>query len=217
MLRLSLQARPGQPLSLLCLGAHSDDIEIGCGGALLTLLARHPGSVVHWVVFAADGVRVDEARESAARFLADAGEARIDVHGFRDGHFPVQFAELKSRFEALKLEAEPDIILTHRREDRHQDHRTLADLTWNTFRRHFVLEYEIPKYEGDTGNPNLFVPLTETVARTKATLLMEHFGSQRSRAWFTPETFLGLMRLRGIQSAAPDGYAEGFHAAKLCL
>ncbi|ACJ01336.1 PIG-L deacetylase family protein [Rhodospirillum centenum] len=217
MLTLSLGRGPGTPLDILCLGAHSDDVEIGCGGTLLTLLERHPGSSVHWVVFAADDVRAAEARDSAADFLHGAARSRIDVHTFRDGFFPAQFTEIKQCFEALKRSGQPDLVLTHHREDRHQDHRTLADLTWNSFRNHLVLEYEIPKYDGDTGNPNLYVPLTRAAAERKAGLLMQHFGSQRARSWFTPETFLGLMRLRGIQSAAPEGYAEGFHACKLCL
>ncbi|MFC7333140.1 PIG-L deacetylase family protein [Rhodocista pekingensis] len=214
---LTLSLGPGTPLDILCLGAHSDDVEIGCGGTLLTLLERHPGSSVHWVVFAADDVRASEARDSAADFLRAAGRSRIDVHAFRDGFFPAQFAEIKQCFEALKRCGQPDLVLTHHREDRHQDHRTLADLAWNTFRNHLILEYEIPKYDGDTGNPNLYVPLTRAAAERKAGLLMQHFGSQRARSWFTPETFLGLMRLRGIQSAAPEGYAEGFHAHKVCL
>lgn len=214
---LTLSLGPGTPLDILCLGAHSDDVEIGCGGTLLTLLERHPGSSVRWVVFAADDVRAGEARDSAADFLRGAARSRIDVHAFRDGFFPAQFAEIKQCFEALKRSGQPDLILTHHREDRHQDHRTLAELAWNTFRNHLILEYEIPKYDGDTGNPNLYVPLTRAAAERKAGLLMQHFGSQRARSWFTPETFLGLMRLRGIQSAAPEGYAEGFHAHKLCL
>jgi len=214
MLRL---APDRSPLSILCLGAHADDIEIGAGGALLTLLARHPGSQVRWVVFSAPDARAEEARASARAFLAEAGESRIDLHDARDGFFPAAFTPLKETCEALKRETRPDVIFSHVREDHHQDHRTLAELTWNTWRDHLVLGYEIPKYDPDLGNPNVFVPLTAEVAARKVDLLMRHFATQRSRRWFVPETFLGLMRLRGMQAAAPDGLAEGFYGAKLWL
>jgi LmbE family N-acetylglucosaminyl deacetylase len=215
MLRLSLGG-DGAPPTLLLLGAHSDDIEIGCGGTILTLLERHPGARVHWVVFSARGERAEEARAAAKRFLAGAGSAEVTLHTFRDGFFPAEFTALKEVFEGLKA-VKPDLVLTHRRADHHQDHRTLAELTWNTFRSHLVLEYEVPKYDPDLGNPNLFVPLDRAAAEAKVAALMAHFGSQRSRAWFTPETFLGLMRLRGVQCAAPTGLAEGFFAHKICL
>jgi LmbE family N-acetylglucosaminyl deacetylase len=214
MLRLSLPT--DAPPTLLCLGAHSDDIEIGCGGTLLTLLERHPGARVHWVVFSARGERAEEARAAAKRFLATAGTAEVTLHTFRDGFFPTEFAAIKEVFEGLKA-VKPDLVLTHRRLDHHQDHRTLAELTWNTFRSHLVLEYEVPKYDPDLGNPNLFVPLAREVAEAKVSELMAQFGTQRSRAWFTPDTFLGLMRLRGVQCASPTGLAEGFFAHKLCL
>ncbi len=205
------------PLSILCLGAHSDDIEIGAGGALLTLLARHPGSRVRWVVFSATAARADEAQASARSFLADAASSRIDLHEVRDGFFPAAFADLKEMFEALKREEAPDLILTHAREDHHQDHRQLAELTWNTWRDHLVLGYEIPKYDPDLGNPGVFVPLEAEVAARKVALLMEHFATQRSRRWFVPETFFGLLRLRGLQAAAPSGMAEAFYGPKLWL
>ncbi len=214
MLRLSLETEG--PPTLLCLGAHSDDIEIGCGGTVLTLLGRHPGARVHWVVLSARGERAGEARAAAERFLVGAGAAEVTLHGFRDGFFPADFAAIKEVFEALKA-AKPDLVLTHRRLDHHQDHRMLAELTWNTFRSHLVLEYEVPKYDPDLGNPNLFVPLAREAAEAKVAALMECFGTQRSRAWFTPDTFLGLMRLRGVQCASPTGLAEGFFAHKLCL
>jgi LmbE family N-acetylglucosaminyl deacetylase len=214
MLRLSLPT--DAPPTLLCLGAHSDDIEIGCGGTVLTLLERHPGARVDWVVFSARGERAEEARAAAKRFLAAAGSAEVTLHTFRDGFFPTEFAAIKEVFEGLKA-VKPDVVLTHRRADHHQDHRTLAELTWNTFRSHLVLEYEVPKYDPDLGNPNLFVPLARETAEAKVAELMAHFGSQRSRAWFTPDTFLGLMRLRGVQCASPTGLAEGFFAHKICL
>jgi LmbE family N-acetylglucosaminyl deacetylase len=205
------------PLDILCLGAHSDDIEIGAGGTVLTLLARHPGSRVRWVVFSADAARAEEARASAQFFLAGAAEARVDLHDLRDGFFPAAFTTLKERFEALKRETQPDLILTHTRDDHHQDHRLLAELTWNTFRDHLVLGYEIAKYDPDLGNPNVFVPLAAEVAGRKVAALMEYFATQRRRRWFEPETFLGLMRVRGMQAAAPSGLAEGFFGPKLWL
>lgn len=217
MLRLALNPLPGEPLRILCLGAHSDDIEIGAGGAILTLLERHPGARVRWVVFSAPGERAREARAGAAAFLAGAGERRIDLHEFRDGLFPDETTGLKAIFEALKREDVPDLIFTHVREDHHQDHRTVAEMTANTFRDHLVLGYEIPKYDPDLGNPNLFLNLSQAHAEMKVAALMEHFATQRSRRWFRPETFRGLMHLRGVQSASPTGLAEGFQARKLCI
>jgi len=217
MLGLALNGHAGAPLSILCLGAHADDIEIGCGGALLTLLRRHPQSRVRWVVFAASQARAHEARLSATAFLQHAGSAEIVVHNFRDGYFPAQFAELKDQFEADKGGFTPDLVFTHARHDHHQDHRILAELSWNTFRNHLVLEYEILKYDPDLGNPNLFVPLAPELADSKVGALMTHFTSQHDRHWFTPETFYGHMRVRGVQCAAPSGFAEAFYAPKLCL
>ena len=218
MLPLALVVPPDRPLRLLVLGAHSDDIEIGCGGTVLTLLDRHPGTEVRWVVFgAADAARATDAKAAAGRFLASAGRTEVSLHRFRDGFFPAEFTALKEAFEALKSAPPPDLVLTHRRRDHHQDHRTVAEFTWNTFRDTLVLEYEIPKYDPDLGNPNLFVPLDRALAEAKVAALMECFGSQRGRGWFTPDTFLGLMRLRGVQCAAPSGLAEGFYAPKLCL
>lgn len=214
---LRLIPDPASPLSILCLGAHSDDIEIGCGGTLLSLLQRHAGSTVHWVVLGAAGARAGEARASAGAFLQQAGASTVTVQNFRDGYFPSCFVDLKEAFERLKTETDPDLILTHSRHDRHQDHRTVSDLTWNTFRRHLVLEYEIPKYDGDLGQPNLYVPLTRDEAETKVALLMRHFGTQRSKSWFTPDTFWALLRLRGIEAAAPSGFAEGLFARKLVM
>jgi len=216
MLGLALGAR-GRGLRILCLGAHPDDIEIGCGGTVLSLLDARPDAEVLWVVFGAHGARADEARASAAAFLEGAARAEVDVFEFRDGFFPARVGAIKERFEELKGRIEPDLVLTHRDADRHQDHRMVSELTWNTFRHHLVLEYEIPKYDGDLGRPNLFVPVTREVRARKVELLLEHFATQRSRTWFTAETFEGLMRIRGIECASPTGYAEGFHARKLVL
>lgn len=217
MLNLAL-ARPDRPLGrILCVGAHSDDIEIGCGGALLTLIGRYPDVAVDWVVFSGKGERRTEALESAASFLEGVHTRTVTVHDFRDGYFPFQGAEVKDCFEALKQNPPPDLVFTHRRDDRHQDHRLLAELAYNTFRDHLVLEYEIPKYDGDLGAPNVFVPLAEGACERKVALLMRHFATQRSRDWFTSETFRGLMRLRGIESRAASGYAEGFYGHKVIL
>ncbi len=208
----------GRPPRFLFLGAHSDDIEIGCGATILRLTSEYPDAVVKWVVFSADDHREDEARGSARSFLdgADVATDDIIVHRFRESYFPHDGDAIKDAFEELKA-ISPDVVFTHRREDLHQDHRTVAELTWNTFRDHVVLEYEIPKYEGDLGHPNLFVPLSDEIAGRKVELLMEHFGTQRSKRWFRPATFEGLMALRGVECGAPSGWAEAFHARKLVL
>lgn len=205
------------PRSLLCLGAHCDDVEIGCGGTLLRLLRENPGTAVHYVVFSGNRVREAEARDAAARLLRDAGQLRIDVHDFRNGYFPWVGHDIKEYFEALKHETRPDLILTHWRHDAHQDHALVADLTWNTFRDHLILEYEIPKYDGDLARPGVFVPLTNDDVAGKLAVLRDCFPSQRHRSWFTDETFLGLMRLRGVESNAMAGYAEAFHCRKLVV
>jgi LmbE family N-acetylglucosaminyl deacetylase len=216
MLPLRIGRPEGRPLRLLCLGAHSDDIEIGCGGTVMTLIGA--GAVeCTWAVFAAgDPVRREEALRSADRFLQGAAAQRVVSHAFRDAWFPAAWGEIKAAVEALK-DFEPDLILTHRRDDRHQDHRLLAELTWNAFRNHLVLEYEIPKYEGDLGQPNVYVPLAPEVADRKLAILLEEFASQRGRGWFDEATFRGLMRLRGLECAAPSGWAEAHHAPKTCL
>jgi len=216
MLNLSFAPR-GAALKILCLGAHSDDIEIGCGGTLLRLLEENPRAEVAWVVLgASSGERKAEALESAGRFLEKAGKKEIIVKDFRDGFFPYIGGQIKEYFEELKGKVSPDVVLTHRREDLHQDHRLVAELTWNTFRNHLILEYEIAKYEGDLGAPNFFVHLTEAVARKKVQILLDAFRSQRGKHWFTEDTFLALLRLRGLESNAPGRYAEGFHCRKAC-
>jgi len=216
LLSLALNLPEDQPLNLLCFGAHSDDIEIGAGGMILSLLDRRPANV-HWVVLSAHGTRAEEARASATDFLSRARTSRIDVHDLRDGLFPAEFERLKEIFEQLKGETVPDLILTHARHDHHQDHRTTAEVTWNTFRDHLVLGYEIPKYDPDIGNPNLFVPLTSETAEQKVSKLMKHFTSQRTRRWFKEEIFHGIMRVRGLQAAAPSGIAEAFYGPKIWL
>lgn len=207
----------GERLSILCLGAHSDDIEIGLGATLIDMITRGLTIDVRWCVFSGSGLRENEARASAADFLIGAASSRIDVLPFRDGFFPQQGEEIKSWFESLKSSARPDFIFTHNRMDAHQDHREINQLTWNTFRDHCILEYEIPKWDGDMGQPNLFVPVTEAAQRRKVELLIKHFGTQRSKHWFDAETFNGLARLRGIECRAPERYAEAFFGRKLML
>jgi LmbE family N-acetylglucosaminyl deacetylase len=215
LLRLILSPDQLRSPKLLCLGAHSDDIEIGCGGTVLRLVAEIPGVAVRWVVFSGDAQRGVEARNSAAAFLENVSEKRIDVLGFRDGYFPTQMADIKDYFEAIKREFDPSLILTHWQKDAHQDHRVLAELAFNTFRNHLVLEYEIPKYDSDLGNPNFFVPLTGAQVQRKVDTLSKHFATQRGRSWFVDETFIAMARLRGVGCNAPEGLAEAFHARKI--
>lgn len=208
---------PGAPLRVLCLGAHSDDIEIGCGGTILSLIRGRGPVEVHWVVFGAAEVREREAAASARLFLEGAAGKCVVIRRFRDGFFPFQGAEIKEFFEELKGRFNPDIVLTHYRDDRHQDHRLISDLTWNTYRNHTILEYEVPKYDGDLGVPNLFVPLDESLCRRKIGHILESFASQRNKQWFTEDTFLALMRLRGIEACAPERYAEAFYCRKMVM
>jgi len=216
MMALRLAA-PGDRLSVLCLGAHSDDIEIGAGATLLSLLDRGVHLDVHWCVLSGGGHREQEAKASAVDFLSGAASARIEVMAFRDGFFPEQGETIKSWFEGLKERVDPDLILTHRNDDAHQDHRHVCRLTWNTFRDHCILEYEVPKWDGDMGRPNLYMPVSAQAIQRKVNLLTTHFGSQRSKQWFDAETFLGLARLRGVECRAPERYAEAFFAPKLML
>jgi LmbE family N-acetylglucosaminyl deacetylase len=210
-------AAPGERLTVLCFGAHSDDIEIGTGATLLTMIARGVRLDVHWCVLSSGVDREREARASAGDFLTGAAQTLIEVMPFRDGFFPEQGEVIKSWFEALKPRTNPDLILTHCGNDAHQDHRLLCRLTWNTFRDHCILEYEIPKWDGDMGQPNVYMPVPASALQRKIDLLMTHFGSQRSKQWFDPETFRGLARLRGMECRAPEGYAEAFFGRKLSL
>ena len=214
---LKLQFRSGASCRVLCIGAHSDDIEIGCGGLVLSLIAGQKAVDIDWIVLSAAGAREREARRSAGMFLKGARRTRILIKQFRDGFFPYQGGDIKTVFEELKQQVDPDLVLTHYREDRHQDHRELSNLTWNTFRDHLVLEYEIPKYDGDLGQPNCYVPLTKSTCARKARYLETAFGTQRDKHWFSAETFMGLMRLRGMECRAPGGYAEAFYGRKVVL
>jgi LmbE family N-acetylglucosaminyl deacetylase len=217
MLNLTFSKATTATFRVLCLGAHSDDIEIGCGGALLQLLNEFKQVTVHWVVFSANDERKVEAETSAAKFLAHAAEKVVVVRNHRDGYFPYFGAAIKDDFESLKGECQPDLVFTHYREDRHQDHRMISDLTWNTFRSHLILEYEIPKYDGDVGQPNFFVPLSESICQSKAQLLMTCFRSQIQRQWFNEQTFMSILRMRGMEAHSPTCYAEGFYCRKVVL
>ena len=211
MLSIVLSPKRQGPVKLLCLGAHADDMEIGCGGTILRLAAEMPDLVVRWMVFSGGGPREVEARSSAVAVK------QIEVLQFGDGYFPFQGAAIKDRFEVIKCEFDPSLVLTHWQGDAHQDHRLVAELTHNTFRDHLVLEYEIPKYDGDLGNPNLFVPLTQALFRRKVETIGHHFSSQRGRSWFSDKTFLAMARLRGIGCNSPEGLAEAFYARKIVL
>jgi LmbE family N-acetylglucosaminyl deacetylase len=215
MLPFGLSRPRGRALRVLCLGAHSDDIEIGCGGTVLQLVRG--GAEVHWAVFSGEAARAEEARRSARRFLGPSGTGRLTLREFRDGFFPAQFAEIKEAVEEVRDQVRPDLVFTHFRHDRHQDHRTVSDLSWNTFRTQVVLEYEVPKWDGDMGQPGAFVPLSPAVARRKVRYLMEVFATQRTRDWFDEALFFGLLRLRGMECRAPGGLAEAFYSRKVVL
>ncbi|HSS95394.1 MAG TPA: PIG-L deacetylase family protein [Terriglobales bacterium] len=216
---LSISAlQTAAPLKVLCIGCHSDDIEIGCGGAVMQLLSRNPNLEFSWMVFSSGGSeRETEARKSADLFLKKAAKKDLIVKNFRDSFFPFEGEVIKSVFEKELKHKAPDVVFTQNRKDAHQDHRLIAELTWNTFRNHLVFEYEIPKYDGDMGQPNFFVPLDKSIYEDKVSFLMEAFATQRNKQWFTPEIFMALMRLRGMECNAPTGYAEAFYTRKLVL
>jgi LmbE family N-acetylglucosaminyl deacetylase len=216
---LPLAPRPPERggYEVLCLGAHSDDLEIGCGGTMLRLLHELPIDRVTWVVLSGGPARAREAQRGARRVVGRRAELRLVQATFRDGFFPYAAAPIKELFEQLKAEVRPDLVLTHYRDDRHQDHRFVSELTYNTFRDHLVLEYEIMKLDGDLGNPNVYVPLDAATVRRKLRLLEDCFGSQRDKRWFDEEAFRGLMRLRGIEAGSPTGYAEAFYGRKLVI
>jgi len=211
----ALTLLPQGKARVLALGAHPDDIEIGCGGTLLRLAAERPDLEVTWAVFAATPERAQEARASAAGFLAGlATPPHVVVHDFRDGFLPWSGAAVKERFEELKKVVSPDLVLTHYRDDRHQDHRLVSELTWNTWRNHLILEYEIPKYDGDFGSPNVFATLPAATLERKIALLLEHFPTQAGKPWFTEDLFRAVARIRGMESVAPERYAEAFYCRK---
>ncbi len=217
MIKMSFPDAAKEGLSILCMGAHSDDIEIGCGGTILRLLEEYRDVSVHWVVFGADGARAVEARESAGSFLEKTNRKTVVIKNFRDGFFPYIGAEIKEYFEELKKEIHPDVIFTHCRHDLHQDHRLICELTWNTFRDHMILEYEIMKYDGDLGNPNYFVHLNEETCAKKVEYIRKCFTTQVNRTWFADDAFYSLLRLRGIESCAPGKYSEAFYCRKIIM
>lgn len=214
MLPLRLVPANGAPLTVLAVGAHSDDVEIGSGGTLLTLAAALPEVRAHVVVLSATPTRAGEAQAGARRFLP-GGRVDVEVHDLPDGRYPGHWAGLKDRLEELARRVRPDLILAPRLDDAHQDHRTVARLVRTVWRDHLVLGYEIPKYDGDLPRPNLYVPLTAEVLQEKLRLLRTCFPSQADRDWFDDEVFRGLARLRGVESRCR--YAEGFEVTKLVL
>jgi LmbE family N-acetylglucosaminyl deacetylase len=217
MIHLNLDGGANKSLQVLCLGSHPDDIEIGCGGTVLRLAEKYPGAVFQWVVFSAIGVREAEARRAVSLFVAPAALRGPLLKTFPDGFMPFVGADVKAVFEELKQAISPDLIFTHNRQDAHQDHRLIAELTWNTFRDHLILEYEIPKYDGDLGSPNLFVDLDEALCTRKIRAIFAAFSSQTNRVWFTEDTFRALLRIRGMESRALGGCAEGFYCRKALL
>ncbi len=217
MINIRLSRKDNKPLLVLCLGCHSDDIEIGCGGTIIRLIRDDPGVRFYWVVFSAIGPRKAEAQRAAELFAGPDRLEQLVLNEFPDGFMPFVGSEVKAAFEELKQKVKPDLVLTHQGRDAHQDHRLLSELTWNTFRDHLILEYEIPKYDGDMGRPSFFVPLDSEACRTKVRYLMDAFQSQRNKSWFEESTFQSLMRLRGMECNAPSGYAEAFYCRKLML
>jgi LmbE family N-acetylglucosaminyl deacetylase len=215
VINLGLNLPGGRPPRFLFVGAHCDDIEIGCGGTTIELLKRHPRAEIHWVVLSSEGVRKREAQRAARSLLRAAREPTIEIMDFRGAYFPSESAAIKDYFEKLKQAVSPDVIFSHCREELHQDHRIVGELVWNTFRDHMILEYEIPKYDGGLGSPSVFVPLPKATVKRKVDLLMRTFTSQTGKQWFTPDTFMALMRLRGVECNSSSGYAEAFFARKI--
>jgi len=212
-----LKPKGDTPFRLLCLGSHCDDIEIGCGGTVRTLIRERKDIEVTWIVFGSTPRRAKEARDCADRFLRGAAKRTVVIKAFRDGFFPFHGTAIKEYFEKIKTTCSPDLVLTHFRDDRHQDHRLISDLTWNTFRNHMILEYEVPKYDGDLGHPNFFVPVDEALCREKYDDIFKSYVSQRDKQWFTEDTLLSLLRLRGIESCSPTRYAEAFYCRKIVM
>lgn len=216
MLKLSLPTNDTGSFTVLCVGAHSDDIEIGCGGTLLQLKKAFPCIKFHWVVFSAAGARGQEARKASELFTAGC-DREIVLKDYRDGFLQYEGGRVKDLFEEMKGKVNPDLIFTHWSGDAHQDHRLISELTWNTFRNDLILEYEVPKYDGDMGRPNVFVPLEAAAYQEKVDHLFHAFESQRAKPWFDRQTFLGLMRIRGMESNSVSGYAEAFYARKVVI
>lgn len=204
-------------LKILCVGAHCDDIEIGCGGTILKILESGKKVEIRWVILSSVSERQKEAKECAARFLDGAGESKIEIFSFRDGYFPYNGGRIKDEFETFSKAFNPDVIFTHFHADAHQDHRLVNQLTWNCFRNHVILEYEIPKYDGDLGRPNAYVELSAILAKKKINLIINGFQSQANKHWFSAETFQAALRIRGVECRASEGFAEAFYCRKLLL
>ena len=217
MLELMPSRRDGNALRILCIGAHCDDIEIGCGGVLLTLQQAGMVERIDWMVLSGSPARRAESERARDLLIGEPARGELVFGNFRDGSMPAQYGEVKAFFEALKDRPRPDLVFTHERDDRHQDHRIANEMTWNTFRDQLVLEYEIPKWDGGLGQPNFYVPISRDLGKRKVAALLECFGSQADRHWFTAETFHALLKLRGIECRSESGWAEAFHARKLCL
>ena len=217
MLALNFENKAPDGINVLCLGAHCDDIEIGCGGSILKLIKSQQINSIVWITFCSNQVREKEAFDSANSFLADVKNKKIIIRDFKDGFLPYIGFDVKEEFEKLKQEIQPDLIFTHYRHDLHQDHRLICDLTWNTFRNHFILEYEIPKYDGDLGTPNLFLVLDDDIVKQKLDIIFENFKSQYTKEWFSRETLTSLMKLRAVECQAARKYAEAFYNRKTIL
>ena len=215
MLTVNVARENNQARRILCLGAHCDDIEIGCGGTILRLVGEDPNCEIRWIVFSSDPKREQEALKSASLFLRGAKAKKIVIRSYRDSFLPFLGRQIKEEFEHLRRDFLPQLILTHYRNDLHQDHRLISDLTWNTFRDHLILEYEIPKYDGDMGSPNFFIHLDEPICRRKMKYILNTFGTQKKKPWFTEDTFRAILRLRGVESNAPSKYAEAFYCRKI--
>ncbi|WP_373529022.1 PIG-L deacetylase family protein [Nostoc sp.] len=215
MIKISFNKTEESEYKILCLGSHCDDIEIGCGGTILKLIKNYQHIIICWVIFSSNEQRAEEATASTSLFLKEIQTKKIIIKNFRDGFLPFQGIEVKECFEQLKQEFLPDIIFTHHRDDRHQDHRLISELTWNTFRNHLILEYEIPKYDGDLGIPNFFVHLDEALCCRKIQYILDAFPTQSNKQWFTEETFRAILRIRGIESNSPSNYAEAFYCRKI--
>jgi LmbE family N-acetylglucosaminyl deacetylase len=215
MIRTKLNINKDEKLTVLCLGAHSDDIEIGCGGTILKMINEYSNLQFFWFVFGANNIRAEEAKNSAEDFLKDVNQKEIIIGEFRDGFFPYMGQEIKEMFETKIKSTSPDIIFTHQRNDLHQDHRLISELTWNTFRDHLILEYEIPKYDGDMGVPNFFVKIDENIVQRKISNLLKFFNTQHKKHWFTEDLLTAIMRLRGMESGIDVKYAEAFYSRKI--
>ena len=217
MLGLLMNRPPTEPLRVLAVGAHSDDIEIGCSGTLLRLVEQGLVAELWWVVLSGQNERRRAEAKASADAMLDGVPHRIILRDYADGYFPYDGRQIKEFFEELKRDFSPDVVFTHQRHDLHQDHRFTCEVTWNTFRDHLILEYEIPKYDGDMGAPNLFVPLDQSLCTRKVSHLFDHFHSQLSKAWFKEDLFSGLLRLRGMECQSPTSYAEAFYCRKAVL